>query len=132
MADVAGWFKKHVVPLGPLALLATGCGGGSNDDTTDATITPSSVAMAGPATFVAEVRAISFGTKDLASASDKHLVQLGTVVCDGLGIKGLGFGRVVQRLVRSEAPDERRSDGLCQKRGAQSLPAVCKRHPLTS
>ena len=30
-------------------------------------------------------------------------MRLGKVVCDGLGIEGLGFGRVVERLVRSEA-----------------------------
>jgi hypothetical protein len=44
-----------------------------------------------------------FGTKDLAAASDGELLRLGKVVCDGLGIEGLGFGRVVERLVRSEA-----------------------------
>jgi CBS domain-containing protein len=59
--------------------------------------------MPGPVTFVAEARAMSFGTRDLASASDGELLRLGTVVCDGLGIKGLGVGRVVQRLVQSEA-----------------------------
>jgi hypothetical protein len=44
-----------------------------------------------------------FGTKDLAAASDGDLLRLGKLVCDGLGIEGLGFSRVVQRLVRSEA-----------------------------
>jgi hypothetical protein len=38
-----------------------------------------------------------------AAASDGELLRLGKVVCDGLGIEGLGFGRVVQRLVQSEA-----------------------------
>jgi hypothetical protein len=46
---------------------------------------------------------MTFGSKDLAAASDGELLQLGKVVCDGLGIEGLGFRRVVQRLVRSEA-----------------------------
>jgi hypothetical protein len=59
--------------------------------------------MVGPETFVAEVRTMTFGNKDLTAASDRDLLQLGEVVCDGLGTKGLGFGRVVQRLVRSEA-----------------------------
>ena len=44
-----------------------------------------------------------FGSKDLAVASDGELLRLGKVVCDGLGIEGLGFRRVVQRLVQSEA-----------------------------
>ena len=46
---------------------------------------------------------MTFGTKDLAAASDGELLRLGKVVCDGLGIEGLGFRRVVERLVRSEA-----------------------------
>jgi hypothetical protein len=58
---------------------------------------------AGPVAFVAEARAMTFGTKDLAAASDGELLRLGKVVCEGLGIEGLGFGRVVQRLVQSEA-----------------------------
>jgi hypothetical protein len=46
---------------------------------------------------------MTFGTKNLAAASDGELLRLVKVVCDGLGIEGLGFGRVVQRLVQSEA-----------------------------
>jgi hypothetical protein len=46
---------------------------------------------------------VLFGNKDLAAASDGELLRLGKVVCDGLGIEGLGFRRVVERLVRSEA-----------------------------
>jgi Protein of unknown function (DUF732) len=46
---------------------------------------------------------MSFGTKNLAAASDRELLRLGKVVCDGLGIEELGFRRVVQRLVQSEA-----------------------------
>ena len=53
--------------------------------------------------FVAQARAMTFGTKDLAAASDGELLRLGKVVCDGLGIEGLGFRRVVERLVQSEA-----------------------------
>jgi len=44
-----------------------------------------------------------FGAKDLAAASDGELLRLGKVVCDGLGTKGVGFRRVVQRLVQSDA-----------------------------
>ena len=46
---------------------------------------------------------MSFGTRDLAAAADADLLRLGMVVCDGLGIESLGFRRVVQRLVQSEA-----------------------------
>jgi hypothetical protein len=46
---------------------------------------------------------MTFGSKELAAASDGELLELGKVVCDGLGIEGLGSGRVVQRLVQSEA-----------------------------
>jgi hypothetical protein len=93
---------KHVVLLGLLTAPAAGCSTESDDSTADATIS-SSIAAAGPVPFVAEARAMTFGTKDLAVASDEELLRLGQVVCDGLGIEGLGFGRVVQRLVQSEA-----------------------------
>jgi hypothetical protein len=48
-------------------------------------------------------KAMTFGNKDLTAASDRNLLGLGKLVCDGLGIEGLGVGRVVQRLVQSEA-----------------------------
>jgi Protein of unknown function (DUF732) len=102
MRAVARWLKTHAVPLGLLALLGTGCGGDGNDDTADVTTVPS-VTTAGPAAFVAEARAMPFGTKDLAAASDEELLKVGKLVCDGLGVHGLDYGRVVQRLVRSEA-----------------------------
>jgi hypothetical protein len=93
----------HVVPLGVLALLGAGCSAETNNSTTDATTTSSATATAGPGPFVAEARAMTFGTKDLAAASDRDLLRLGKVVCDGLAIEDLGFRRVVQRLVQSEA-----------------------------
>jgi hypothetical protein len=101
--EAAGWFKKHIVPFGLLALLGAGCGGGSTDDMADATTAAPSVTMTGTAAFVAEARAMTFGTKDLASASDEDLLKVGKLVCDGVGIHGLDFGRVVQRLVRTDA-----------------------------
>jgi hypothetical protein len=103
MRERARWFNKDVVPLGLLPLLAMGCGEASNDDMAGVTTTSPSVTMAGPAAFVAEARAMTFGTKDLASASDEDLLKVGKLVCDGLGINGLDFGRVVQSLVRSDA-----------------------------
>jgi hypothetical protein len=59
--------------------------------------------MAGPPAFFADARAMTFGSKYLAAASNRELLRVGMVVCDGLGIDGLGYRRVVQRLVRSEA-----------------------------
>jgi Protein of unknown function (DUF732) len=103
MRAVVRWLMKHVVLLGILTLPSTGCGQESDNSTADATTTSSSTAMAGPVPFVAEVRTMTFGAKDLATASDRDLLRLGKVVCDGLGIEGLGFSRVVQRLVQSEA-----------------------------
>jgi hypothetical protein len=104
MRVVVRWLTKYVVLLGVLALPGAGCSQQSANSAADATTTTTtlSTATAGPAAFVAEARAMSFGTKDLA-ASDGELLRLGKVVCDGLGIEGLGFGRVVQRLVQSEA-----------------------------
>jgi hypothetical protein len=93
---------KQMVLLSLLTAPAAGCSTERDDSTADAT-TSSSMATAGPGPFVAEARAMTFGTKDLAAASDEELLRLGKVVCDGLGIEGLGFGRVVQRLVQSEA-----------------------------
>jgi hypothetical protein len=103
MRAVVRWLMKPVFLLGLLALPGTGCAQESDNGTADARTTTSSTATARPASFVAEVRVMTFGTKDLAAASDGDLLRLGKVVCDGLGIEGLGFGRVVQRLVRSEA-----------------------------
>jgi hypothetical protein len=73
------------------------------DNSTADTTTSSSTAPAGPAPFVAEARGMTFGTKALATASERDLLRLGKVVCDGLGIEGLGISRVVVRLVQSEA-----------------------------
>lgn len=102
MRAVVPWLTRYVALLGLLALPSTGCGKETNNDTADAT-TSSSTATTGPVAFVAQARAMTFGTKDLAAASDGELLRLGKVVCDGLGIEGLGFRRVVERLVQSEA-----------------------------
>jgi hypothetical protein len=106
MRAVVQWLTRYVALLGLLALPSTGCGKETNNNTTDATTTnttSSSTATAGAAAFVAQARTMTFGTKDLAAASDGELLRLGKVVCDGLGIEGLGFGRVVERLMQSEA-----------------------------
>ena len=100
MRVVVRWLIKRVVLLSLLTAPAAGRSAESDDSTADAT-TSSSVATAGP--FVAEARAMTFGIKNLAAASDGELLRLGKVVCDGLGIEGVGFRRVIQRLVRSEA-----------------------------
>ena len=103
MRAVVRWLTRYLALLGLLALPSTGCGKETNNNnTTDATTTSSSIATTGSVAFVAAARAMSFGNKDLAAASDGELLRLGKVVCDGLGIEGLGFRRVVERLVRSE------------------------------
>ena len=102
MRAVVRWLMKHVVLFSLLTAPAAGCSADRDDSPADAT-TSSSVATAGRGRFVADAKALTFGSKDLAAASDGELLRLGTVVCDGLGIEGLGFGRVVERLVRSEA-----------------------------
>ena len=102
MRAVVRWLTRYVTLLGVLALPGTGCSAETNNSTRGAT-TSSSTATTGPGPFVAEARTMTFGNKDLAAASDGELLRLGKAVCDGLGIEGLGFGRVVQRLVRSEA-----------------------------
>jgi uncharacterized protein DUF732 len=94
---------RYVAVLGVLALPGAGWSQESDDSTVDAATTSSSTAPARSTSFVAEVRAMTFGTKDLAAASDGELLRLGRVVCDGLDIEGVGFRRVVQRLVESEA-----------------------------
>jgi hypothetical protein len=103
MRALVRWLMKPVVLLGILTLPSTACGQENDNSTADATTTSPSATMAGPVPFIAEVRAMTFGSKDLAAASERDLLRLGKVVCDGLGIEGLGFRRVVQRLVRSEA-----------------------------
>ena len=100
-ALVVRWLMQPVVLLGLLTAPAAGCSAERDDSTADPTT--SAMATAGPVTFVAEARAMTFGTKDLAAASDGELLRLGKVVCEGLGIEGPGFGRVVQRLMQSEA-----------------------------
>jgi hypothetical protein len=102
MPAVVRWLIKHVVLLSLLTALAAGCSAERDDSTADATPS-SSVATLGPGPFVAEAREMTFGIKNLAAASNGELLRLGTVVCDGLGIEGLGFRRVVQRLMQSEA-----------------------------
>jgi hypothetical protein len=94
---------RHVVLLGLLSLVSAGCGQARSNGAADVATTSSSIPTEGAARFIAEARGMSFGTRDLAAASDEDLLRLGMVVCDGLGIEGLGFRRVVQRLVQSEA-----------------------------
>jgi hypothetical protein len=105
MRAVVRWLTRYVALLGLLALPSTGCGKETNNNTTDATTTTtsSSTATTGAGAFVAQARAMTFGTKDLAAASDGELLRLGTVVCGGLGIEGVGLRRVVERLAQSEA-----------------------------
>lgn len=102
MRAIRRWLTKPVILLGILTLPSTGCTQQRDNDPADAT-TSASTEPAGPAAFVAQARAMPFGNKDLAAASEGDLLRLGDVVCDGLGVERLGFRRVVQRLVQSEA-----------------------------
>jgi hypothetical protein len=103
MRVVVRWLARYVALLGVLTLPGAGCGQESDDSPVEATTTSPSAATARSTAFVAQVRAMTFGTKDLAAASAGELLRLGRVVCDGLGIEGVGFRRLVERLVRSEA-----------------------------
>ena len=102
MREIVRWLTRYVTLLGVLALPGAACSAETDSSTTDPTTTSSTTAT-GPVVFVAEAKAMTFGNKDLTAASDGELLRLGKVVCDGLGIEGLGVGRVVQRLVQSEA-----------------------------
>jgi hypothetical protein len=102
MRAVVRWLTQHVALLSLLTAPAAGCSTESDNSPADAT-TSSSTATTGPGLFVAQARAMTFGTKDLPAASESELLRLGKVACDGLGIEGLGFRRVVERLVQSEA-----------------------------
>jgi hypothetical protein len=103
MREIVRGLTRYVTLLGVLALPGAGCSAENDSSTTDAATTSSSTATTGPVVFVAEAKAMTFGNKDLAAASDRDLLGLGKVVCDGLGVEGLGVGRVIQRLVQSEA-----------------------------
>jgi hypothetical protein len=103
MRGAVQWLARYVALLGVLTLPGASCSQESDNSTVDDAPTSSSTAPARSTSFVAEVRVMTFGTKNLAAASEGELLRLGRVVCDGLGIEGLGFGRVVERLVESEA-----------------------------
>ena len=96
------WLIQHVALLSLLTVPAAGCTTENDNSPADAT-TSSSTATTGLVVFVAEARAMIFGNRDLAAASESELLRLGKVVCDGLAIEGLGFRRVVERLMQSEA-----------------------------
>lgn len=131
MRAVVRWLTRYVALLGLLALPSTGCGKETNNNTTDATTTTSSsTATTGPVPFVAEARAMTFGNKDLAAASDGELLRLGRVVCDGLGIEGVGFRRVIARLVQSEArPTTTEATALIRSAVRNLCPALASAVP---
>ena len=54
----------------------------------------------GPPAFVEFLRDTNYGSKDLTSAPDGPLLQLGTTVCDGLGV--MPYGSVVRGLTESD------------------------------
>jgi hypothetical protein len=125
MQAIARWLLKPIILLGILTVPGTGCTQQPDNTTADATTTTSATPTAGPASFVAEARTLPFGTKDLAAASEADLLRLGNVVCDGLGIQRLGYRRVLQRLVRSEAcPTPAQASALAQS----AVRHLCPQH----
>jgi hypothetical protein len=126
MRAVVRWLMQHVVLLGLLTAAAAGCSAERDDSTADAT-TSSSIATAGPVPFVGEARAMTFGSKDFAAASDGELLRLGKVVCDGLGIEGLGSVGSSSDLYGQKhtrrPPKPGRSSGARCATFAQSMPA---------
>jgi hypothetical protein len=92
--------RRVRVLLSLVALVAAvaGCSSGSDSDRGAAVATtalPTTTLAAGPPAFLSEVRAMEFGDKDMASGSDDVLLEIGNMVCEGLGEQNPGFGRVV-------------------------------------
>jgi hypothetical protein len=81
---------KHAVLLGLLNLVSAGCGQVRSNGATDATTTSSAPTL-GPGRYLAEVRAMSFGIRDLAAASDEDLLRLGMLVCDARASRAWAF-----------------------------------------
>jgi hypothetical protein len=80
---------------------------------------------AGPPAFLAEVRAMDFGDKDMASASDDALLEVGNMVCEGLGEQNLDFGRVVQVIVQTDAHPTTEQSSTLVKSAVRNL---CPQH----
>lgn len=74
MREIVRWLTRYVTLLGVLALPGAGCSAENDSSTTDAATTSSSTATTGPVVFVAEAKAMTFGNKDLAAASDRDLL----------------------------------------------------------
>jgi hypothetical protein len=131
MRAVVRWLMKHVVLLSLLTAPAAGCSAERDDSTADAT-TSSSIATEGPIAFVAQARATTFGRKDFAAASDGGAVAAREGRVRRAGHRGPGFpsGRPATGAVGG-TPDDHRSHGVRQERGAPPLPTACQRHPLT-
>ena len=77
---VVRWLTRYVALLSVVALPGAGCSHQRDNRTADATTSSLSTA---PAAFEAEVRAMSFGTKDLAAASDGCARDGGTEAIGG-------------------------------------------------
>ncbi len=113
------------VLLGLLTLSGAGCSAEGDKKLADVTTTASSVTTAGPTAFVAEARAMTFGNKDLAAASNGDLLRLGRVVCDGLASRTWASAESFRGLFGRRHADGHRSQGLRQESAVRNL---CTQH----
>lgn len=100
MMNASGKIMKWAVALAAVGLVAA-CGGTSGGPA--ASPKPSISAPAGPERFLAKVRAIGFGSKDFANATDAQLLKVGQTVCNGFGPDGVGYQDEVLAFVQNSA-----------------------------
>jgi hypothetical protein len=87
-----------------VGLILAACSDSSGGESTATTAaTTATTVAAGPPAFLAEVKQMEFGSKDLSGGPDDALLSLGNTVCEGLSDGGLNFGRVVQGITQSDA-----------------------------
>lgn len=88
-----------------LALLLTGCGhstGNTAEGKPSASPSPSPSSPAGPRTFLAEVRAVGLGTRNVAAEADNSLLGFGNLVCSSLTVDHLSYGLETQVIVTTQ------------------------------
>jgi hypothetical protein len=91
-----------------VALVGGACSDGDGDSESASGTTTGGTTTTAPGpglpSFLAEVRAMDFGNKDMADPSPEAqdaLIELANLVCEG--IPDIGYGRVVQGIVESDA-----------------------------
>jgi hypothetical protein len=68
---------------------------------------------------------MDFGNKDMASADDKGLLEVGNTVCEGFSEQNLDFGRLVQALVETDAHPTTEQASTLAKSAVRNL---CPQH----